>query len=403
MSKKISVGVTLALVLAAIAATFAITMAFSQSIYNRLISNISGRAEMYAAVDDINALIRGNYYFLGSINNENINRSITNGYIEGLGDPHSRLLTATEYIAYNNRLNGKASGVGITTAWDANARTLVVTSVANGSSAATKGIKKDDVIIKIAGERVTSANYESLLETLSGDTLSTISMTCKRKDTELEFNVTVGYSYLSVSRKTIGSVGYIRISDFYANTQEQLKEAIGALQDSGITSLIFDLRGTSEGTVEYAAAAVDCITPICSNQDEVLVKLVGRDGSSLLSYPSTSNNLNLPMVVLVNEKTAGPAELFACDLRDFGKAVLVGAQTAGVGTAQQTFTLEDGSAVVLTTSMILPYKSGSFQETGLKPDFTVALNADAAAAPDLLKESEDTQLQKAVSLLNENK
>ncbi len=401
MSKKISVGVALALVLASIATTFAITMAFSQSIYNRLISNISGRAEMYAAVDDINALIRSNYYFFGSINNENINRSIANGYIEGLGDSNSRLLTAAEYIAYNNRLNGKASGIGITTAWDANARTLVVTSVASGSSAATKGIKKDDVIVKIAGERVTSRNYEQLLDTLSGDTLSTISVTCKRKDTELEFNVTVGYSYVSVSRKTVGSVGYIRISDFYANTQEQLKEAVGALQDSGVSAIIFDLRGTSNGTVEFAAAAIDCITPICSNQDEVLVKLVGRDGTPLLSYPSTSNNLNLPMAVLVDEKTAGPAELFACDLRAFGKAVLVGMPTAGVGTAQQTFTLEDGSAVVLTTSKIIPYKSESFHETGLKPDYEIALKTDAPASPDLLTEAEDTQLQKAVSVLNE--
>ena len=403
MSKKISVGVALALVLASIATTFAITMAFSQSIYNRLISNISGRAEMYAAVDDINALIRSNYYFFGSINNENINRSIANGYIEGLGDSNSRLLTAAEYIAYNNRLNGKASGIGITTAWDANARMLVVTSVASGSSAATKGIKKDDVIVKIAGERVTSRNYEQLLDTLSGDTLSTISVTCKRKDTELEFNVTVGYSYVSVSRKAVGSVGYIRISDFYANTQEQLKEAVGALQDSGVSALIFDLRGTSNGTVEFAAAAIDCITPICSNQDEVLVKLVGRDGTPLLSYPSTSNNLNLPMAVLVDEKTAGPAELFACDLRAFGKAVLVGMPTAGVGTAQQTFTLEDGSAVVLTTSKIIPYKSEPFHETGLNPDYEVALKADAPATPDLLTEAEDTQLQKAVSVLNEKR
>ena len=399
MSKKISVGVALALVLASIAATFAITMAFSQSIYNRLISNISGRAEMYAAVDDINALIRSNYYFFGSINNDNINRSIANGYIEGLGDPNSRLLTASEYIDYTNRLNGKASGVGITTAWNKANKTLVVTSVANGSSAATKGIKKDDVIVRIAGENVTAGNYARLENTLSGDTLSTISVTCRRKDTELEFNVTVGYSYLSVSRKTTGSVGYVRITDFYANTQEQLKEAVGALQDSGVTALVFDLRGTSNGTVEYAAAAIDCITPICSNQDEVLVKLVGRDGAAILSYPSTSNNLNLPMAVLVNEKTAGPAELFACDLRDFGKAILVGEQTAGVGTAQQTFTLEDGSAVVLTTSKIIPYKSESFHDTGLKPDYIVALDADAAESPDLLREKEDKQLLKALSVL----
>ncbi|MBQ7545649.1 MAG: PDZ domain-containing protein [Clostridia bacterium] len=398
MSKKISVGVSLALILASIAATFAITMAFSQSIYNKLISNISGRAEMYAAVDDINALIRNNYYFFASINNESINQSIANGYIEGLNDPNSKLLTAEEYADYTNRINGKASGIGITTAWDAQAKKLVVTSVANGSSAAAKGIKKDDIILKISGERVHAQNYEQLLAALGGDTLSTISVTCLRKDTELEFNVTVGYSYVSVTRKSIGSVGYVRITDFYANTQEQLKEAVGALQDSGAQAIVFDLRGTSNGTIEYAAAAIDCITPICSNQDEVLVELVGREGNSILSYPSTSNDVNLPMAVLVDENTAGPAELFACDLRDFGKAVLVGVKTAGVGTAQQAFTLEDGSAVILTTSKVIPYKKTPFHDVGLSPDYEVVM--ESVDSPELLDPADDAQLQKAISVLS---
>ena len=400
MSKKISVGVALSLVLASITATFALTMAFSQSIYNKLISNISGRAEMYSTIEDINALIRTNYFYFSSINNENINYSVSQGYIEGLGDTNSRFMTAGAYINYNNRLNGNASGVGITTIWDKNKSQLRVSAVASGSSAAAKGIKTGDILTKIGGEKVTSKNREELTELLSGDTLSTVTVTCMRDKTPLEFNVTVGYSYLSVTQKTIGSVGYIRINAFYANTQEQLKEAIAALQQDNVTAIVFDLRGTSEGTVEYAAAAIDCITPVCSSEDEVLATLVGRDGIAVRSYPSTSNNLNLPMAVLVNAETAGPAELFACDLRDFDKAVLVGTTTAGIGTAQEVFTLEDGSAVLLTTSKILPYKSESFNETGLTPNHEVFLES-AETTPELLELNEDMQLQKAIAVLSE--
>lgn len=394
MSKKISVGVALALILASIAATFAVTVAVSQTIYNKLISDISGRTEMYSAIDDINALIRTNYYYFGSINSEKINFSISDGYVNGLGDPNSHFLTASAYTDYTERLNGNASGVGITTTWDAATAKLVVTSVANGSSAAAKGIKENDILTKIAGEKITANNYESLLDTLSGDTLSTVSVTCSRNGTPLEFSVTVGYSFVSVSHKVIGNVGYICISAFYANTQDQLKEAITAVQEAGAASIIFDLRGTKEGTVEYAAACIDCITPICSSQDEVLAKLVGRDGTPVANYPSSSNNLNLPMAILVNGETAGPAELFACDLRDFDKAVLVGTQTAGVGTAQQAFTLEDGSAVILTTSKIIPYKSESFNEVGLVP------NHEVEGSASVLDESKDAQLQKAISVLS---
>lgn len=402
MSKKISVGVALALVIASVAATFAITMAVSQKVYNRLINDISGKAVMYSSIDEVKALISTNYYYFNLINEENINHSLTSGYIDGLGDPDSRLMSAADYSTYKNRLNGNASGVGITTAWDKGRSALIVTSVANGSSAATKGIKENDVITKIAGESVSSSNYERLLNSLSGDTLSTISITCLRNGTMLEFNVTVGYSFVSVSMKKIGSIGVIRISAFYANTQEQLKECISSLQNEGVSAIVFDLRDTAEGTVEYAAAALDCITPICSNQNEVLAKLIGRNDVVLQSYPSTSNNLNLPMAVLVNRGTAGSAELFACDLRAFDKAFLVGVFTAGKGTAQQAFTLEDGSAVLLTTSKIIPYKSESFQDTGLEPDYTVEYTADAAAMQ-LLDESKDPQLQKAIAVLSEKK
>ena len=401
MSKKISVGVALALILASIAATFAITMTISQNVYNRLINDISGKAVMYAAIDDVKALVSTNYYYFNTISEDNITQSLTSGYVDGLGDPDSRLMTASEYIAYSNRLYGNASGVGITTAWNAKIPGLVVTAVADGSSAATKGVKEGDVITKIAGETVTSQNYQRLLEALSGDTLSTISLTCRRGSTSLEFTVTIGYSYLSVSHKKIGSIGVIRISAFYANTQEQLKESIAALQGENVTAIIFDLRGTGDGTVEYAAAAVDCITPICSSQDEVLAKLVGRNDALLQSYPSTSNNLNLPMAVLIDKDTAGPAELFACDLHDFDKAVLVGTQSKGKGTEQQAFVLEDGSALILTTSRIEPYKSASFQGVGLEPTYVVELSADVETA-DLLDPAKDTQLQKAISVLSDN-
>ena len=105
------------------------------------------------------------------------------------------------------------------------------------------------------------------------------------------------------------------------------------------------------------------------------------------------------MAVLTDEKTAGPGELFACDLHDFGKAILVGTTTAGVGTAQQAFTLEDGSAVILTTSKIESYKKTPFNDTGLSPDYEVKL--EGSDTPELLSEKDDVQLQKAVSLLKQ--
>lgn len=401
MNRKISLGLAVTLIISAVTVTFAITMTVAQKIYNGLISNLSSRAETYATIEDINTLVRANYYDYTSIEDEKINLSISKGYINGLGNPNCRFLTAAEYIDYKRKLEGNATGVGITATWDNKNNSLTVTNVAPGSSASSKGVKKGDVLSKIDNEKVTAENYTELLKKLEGDNLKTVDITCNRKGVILEFKVTIGYSYVSVSSKNLDGIGYIRISAFYGNTKSQLKNAVNSLQSEGVTGLIIDLRNTSEGSVEFAAAAVDSITPMCSNADELLVTLIGRNDKIIYKHASTSNDLNLPMIVLVNSSTAGPAELFACDLRDFEKAKLVGAKTSGSGTAQKALTLEDGSALILTVAKILPYKSESFDGVGLTPDFEVLLSADDDSRIELLSPAEDLQLQQAISKLAE--
>jgi carboxyl-terminal processing protease len=399
MNRKISLGLALTLIFSAVTVTFAITMTVAQKIYNGLISNLSSRAETYATIEDINTLVRANYYDYMSIEDEKINLSISKGYIDGLGNPNCRFLTADEYIDYKRKLEGNATGVGITAAWDNKNNSFVVSSVAPGSSAASKGVLKGDIITKIDNEKVTSENYAELFKKLEGDNLKTVDITCNRKGEILEFKVTIGYSYVSVSGKNLDGIGYIRISAFYENTKSQLKNAVNSLKNEGVTGLIIDLRNTSDGSVEFAAAAVDIITPMCSNPDELLVTLVGRNDKIIYKHASTSNDLILPMIVLVNGRTSGPAELFACDLRDFEKAKLVGTKTSGTGTAQKALTLEDGSAVILTVAKILPYKSESFDGTGLTPDFEVSLPAGDDSRVELLSTAEDLQLQHAISKL----
>ena len=101
MNKKISLGICISLILVSIAATFAVTMVISKNIYNGIISNISQRSQMYDSVDEINQIITNNFY--GTIEDQNqLNASLAEGYINGLGDPNSRYLDAEEYSASQN-------------------------------------------------------------------------------------------------------------------------------------------------------------------------------------------------------------------------------------------------------------------------------------------------------------
>ena len=100
-----------------------------------------------------------------------------------------------------------------------------------------------------------------------------------------------------------------------------------------------------------------------------------NDGSKETLYTSNSRETDIPMVVLVNESTAGAAEFFAAGLRDFGKAKIVGMQTAGVGSLQKIYKLDDGSAIQLTIGKYyLANSKTAWEGSGVVPDHMVSLD-----------------------------
>ena len=109
----------------------------------------------------------------------------------------------------------------------------------------------------------------------------------------------------------------------------------------------------------------------------------------------------MPFAVLVNGATSGPAELFACDLRDICQAQIIGTRTAGVGTMQELFTLDDGGAVLLTVALVEPKagESAVYNGTGIEPTIEVNLSSGFGTNLSLLTAEEDTQLSTALNML----
>ena len=171
------------------------------------------------------------------------------------------------------------------------------------------------------------------------------------------------------------------------------------MNENGVKSVIFDVRNNDTGLITNAVKCIDMLVPVASEGTSAIATAVDKDGNVIETFTSDSNSVRFSMVVLVNSNTTGAAELFACDLRDFGMAQLVGTRTAGNGTMQKVFELSDGSAVVLTVAKILPYKSDSYNGVGIEPTHTVELSAEQNSRLELLPLEEDTQYLKAVELL----
>lgn len=156
----------------------------------------------------------------------------------------------------------------------------------------------------------------------------------------------------------------------------------------GAQAFIFDVRGVDTGTLYSVTQVLDKLLP-----SGPLVSSTDKNGETTLLASSDERSVDLPMAVLVDEKTSGEAELFAVAIRDYGKGQIVGVKTAGKGTMQEIFPLTDGSAIEITTARYNPPYSPSFDGEGVQPDFEVRLSDEGQKGSD---PALDTQLKKAV-------
>ena len=400
MNKKVSLGICISLIVISIAATFSVTMVASKKIYNGIISNISQRSRMYSSIDEINQIV-SNYFYGSTQDSSLLNASLSDGYINGLGDAASRYMTSEEYSEYTARLEGGITGVGIETAFDYKNDSFVVTHVYAESPADTAGLKKGDIITAIGNVTVTRKNYASLSEALYGNILSSVEIEYERDGETKMVEPLLGFSLPSVIGRNEGNVGYIKINGFYKNTAEEFRAEIDRLTLEGAESFVFDVRNTSDGSIDYAAQVIDVIVPAISGNIAVARDKNGEIYKEKI-YTAENSSVNKPMAVLVNGSTLGPAELFACDLRDISQAILVGTKTAGIGTMQELFTLESGGAILLTVAIVEP-KNGAdavYDGKGIEPAVNVTLISGDDANVSLLTPEQDNQLTTAINLLS---
>ncbi|MGN0569523.1 MAG: S41 family peptidase [Candidatus Fimenecus sp.] len=398
MNKKISLGLTLSLIFLSVALAVTITMTVSMKTYNRIIKDVASRSNLYSAVSEIDDLVRENYF--GEINENLLTAMMSGGYAEGIGDRYSYYMTADDYAAYKEEEKGNKGGIGIIAVYDSQNNNIYVAEVSEGSPAQLQGISKGDVITAVDSVAVSQGNYEDLMESLNGQRLTNVQVTYTHGGESKTVSVARGYAAQTVYYSVANNIGYIKITAFYSTTAQQLEKALKYMSSNSVSSIIFDVRNTDTGLISNAVECIDILVPVATEGTGALATAVDKEGNTLETFTSDSDSVNYSMAVLINGKTSGAAELFACDLRDFGMAQLIGTKTMGNGTMQKVFELSDGGAIALTVAKINPYKSESFNGNGLEPDITVELTAEQNSRLEMLSQADDAQYQKAVELLN---
>ncbi len=394
MGKKITLGTAITLIIIAIAITISLTMVLALRSFNEKVSDITERENMFAKFTEIDNYVRQNR---ADIDEETLMDGVAKGYLSGINDPYALYMNAEAYSAYVAASSQTVAGVGITASMDSDGY-MLVGKVYDGSTAASAGIQSGDLIIKVDDINLSADTYADAEALLIGEAGTKVTLKVRRdgEDTEMEITRRV-LTPTNVTAVAFDDHYYIRVDDFTESTPDQFSKAVEKAISAGAKYLVFDVRSVNSGLISSAATVLDRLV---GSGDMLYVEY--NDGSTETLYTSNSRETDIPMVVLVNEGTADAAEFFAAGLRDFGKAKIVGTQTAGIGSLQKIYKLDDGSAIQLTIGRyFLANSETQWEGIGVTPDHLVTLDY----SPDFANLSTidpniDAQLAKAIEVVS---
>lgn len=336
---------------------------------------------------------------------------VTDGALHGLLeslDANSSYLSASQYKIYKqHKAEGKADiGAAVSKRFGYAA----VISVIPGGPADKAGVQGSDIFEAIEGRTTRDMSLAEIHNLLGGAAGSnvTVSVVRARRAEPQKIVITRDVVAIpSVEEKMLqDGIGEIKVDAFTPGKAQEVALRIKSLQKDGAKKLILDLRNAAEGEESEGVATANLFL-----NHGTIAYLQGQ------KFPRQAFNADpqkaittLPLAVLVNRGTAGPAELVASAILDNARGDVVGDKTFGDGSIQKVIEIPDGSALILSVAKYYSPSGKAIQDSAVTPNVLVADNDDDAALPDEDQAApkdeaapkppqQDDQLQKAIEIL----
>ncbi|MCQ0112949.1 S41 family peptidase [Zhouia amylolytica] len=263
-------------------------------------------------------------------------------------DPYTQFMNEQDVEEFRIRKNGEYSGIGAVVRNYPDK--ILIVEPYKDSPADKAGLKAGDEIIKIDDVDVSEYN-EDASELLKGANNSQIKLTYKRQGAtetatiereEIEIDAVPFYG--KIDDKT----GYVVLSRFNRKASKQTQEAIEALKAQGIERLVLDLRGNPGGLLSEAIEVCNLFVP----KGELIVSTKSKVKKFNQAYYTKRKPLdeNIPLVVLINGRSASASEIVSGALQDLDRAVIIGSQSFGKGLVQRPLKLVYGTQLKVTIS-----------------------------------------------------
>jgi carboxyl-terminal processing protease len=300
-----------------------------------------------------------------------------NSMVAALHDPYTRYLPPGELRLASRALHEGFSGVGLTLIPGETG--LLVTRTEPGP-ARIAGIRPGDTILAVDGSSAAALSFDEAVGRIVGREGSLVQLRVLRANRTLTYDlVRQRFRRSSVSARMLdGRTGVIRIDRFALGTSKGVRVATRRLERQGARGLVVDLRGNPGGLLTQA---VD-VASLFLERGSTVVALAGANRPESLIYARGGQKTRLPVVVLVDRRSASAAEVVAAALHDHGRALLVGEPTFGKSLVQEIDRLPSGGALKLTVATYKTPTGRDISAGGVVPD--VGTRQPLRSALDLL-------------------
>lgn len=351
--------------------------------------------EMDEKIEGLITLINEKYY-KDDVDMDQLMDGIYHGLMDAVGDPYTRYYSPEEFQGLLEDTTGRYSGIGAYVRYDTTLNYPVISKPIPGSPAEEVGLMPEDILIEVDGESVYDmGDLDAVVKLIKGEEGTTVNVTILRgKDKErLEF--TIQRRKITVETVTYelydDKMAYMQITSFDTVTPTQFLKAKLELEKGGMKGLILDLRGNPGGSLAAVVTIAKQLLP-----KGLIVYIEDRYGERVEYECSGKNEIDIPMVVLIDKGSASASELLSGAIQDYGVGTLIGTTSYGKGIVQDIIPLDDGSAIKITTSSYFTPKGRNIHGTGIEPDIICEFDSEA-----YVNDGYDNQLEKAKEVLSE--
>lgn len=307
--------------------------------------------------------------YVDSVDDEKLVEWAIKGMLDQL-DPHSSYSNAKETAELNEPLQGNFSGIGIS--YNIVKDTLYVIEVISGGPSEKVGLRPGDRIVAVNDTSIAGVNVSKtdIMKKLRGPKGTEVDLTVMRGTDKIPFRIIrdmIPIYSIDAAYMADPTTGYISITRFAADTDEEFRQALQRLKKQGMKNLILDLTDNGGG---YLGSAVEVLSELLPAESmAVYTEGLNSPRTDYRTQPLRAEPMFADgrLVVMVNQYSASASEITSGAVQDYDRGLIVGRRTFGKGLVQRPIPLPDGSMIRLTTSHYYtpagrdiqkPYKKG---------------------------------------------